>query len=52
MSTCHERKAANRKPGRAYRPIKSPDHRILTPHMLGNDGEWRPLMTANYRRET
>lgn len=31
--------------------IKSHDHRILTPHMLGDDGEWRPLMTAHYRRK-
>ena len=31
--------------------VKSPDHRVLTPHMLGDDGEWRPLMTATYRRK-
>lgn len=32
--------------------VKNHDHRILTPHMLGDDGEWRPLMTAHYRRKT
>jgi hypothetical protein len=32
--------------------VKSPDQRILTPHMLGDGGEWRPLMMVSYRRKT
>lgn len=31
--------------------VKSHDYRILTPYMLGDDGEWRALMTAHYRRK-
>jgi hypothetical protein len=30
--------------------FKSDDHRVLTSHVLGDDGTWRGFMTAHYRR--
>lgn len=30
--------------------LKSDDHRILSSYVLGDDGDWRHFMTANYKR--
>lgn len=32
--------------------LVSDDHRILTSHMLGDDGTWHQFMTAHYRRKS
>jgi Protein of unknown function (DUF1579) len=31
--------------------VKSDDHRVLTSHRLGDDGEWHQFMAAHYRRK-
>jgi hypothetical protein len=30
--------------------FRSNDHRVLTSHVLDEEGEWQPFMTADYRR--
>ncbi len=32
--------------------IKGDDHRVVTSHVLGDDGTWNAFMTAHYRRRT
>lgn len=31
--------------------LRSDDHRVLTSHALGDDGEWHQFMEAHYRRK-
>jgi hypothetical protein len=31
--------------------FKSPNHRVLTSHVLGDDGTWHEFMTAHYERK-
>jgi hypothetical protein len=30
--------------------LKNDNHRVMTSHTLGDDGQWHPFMTVNYRR--
>jgi hypothetical protein len=32
--------------------VHSADHRTLSAYVMGDDGTWRPIMTATYRRRT
>ena len=39
----------------SYRDViefKSDDHRVMTSHMLGNDGQWHQFVTTHYRRRS
>ena len=31
--------------------VKSDDHRVMTSHVLGDDGQWHQFMTVHYRRK-
>lgn len=31
--------------------FKSNDHRVMTSHVLGDDGQWHKFMTVNYQRQ-
>lgn len=31
--------------------FKSDDHRVMTSHLMGDDGQWQQFMTAHYRRQ-
>ncbi|HZN64811.1 MAG TPA: DUF1579 domain-containing protein [Tepidisphaeraceae bacterium] len=42
------------KPNRKYKDVhefRGDDHRVLTSHLLGDDGKWTQFMTAHYRRK-
>jgi hypothetical protein len=32
--------------------VTGDDHRVLTAHVLGDDGTWQQFMTSTYRRTT
>ncbi|QYO64494.1 DUF1579 family protein [Leptolyngbya sp. 7M] len=31
--------------------LKNDNHRVMTSHMLGDDGQWHQFMTVHYRRK-
>jgi Protein of unknown function (DUF1579) len=38
----------------SYRDViefKNDNHRVMTSHVLGDDGQWHQFMTVNYRRK-
>ena len=48
---CLEAAAGKMARYREVTEFKTDDHRVLTSHMLDDDGKWLSFMTANYRRK-